>query len=38
MDSEACHAAVQRGHKELDTTEQLNWTDSISMHFDYITV
>ena len=24
MDREAWHAAVHRGHKELDTTEQLN--------------
>ena len=25
MDREAWHAAVHGGHKELDTTEQLNW-------------
>ena len=25
MDREVCHAAV--GHKELDTTELLNWTE-----------
>ena len=27
MDREAWHAAVRGGHKELDTTEQLNWTE-----------
>ena len=27
MDREAWHAAVHGGHKELDTTEQLNWTE-----------
>ena len=26
MDREAWHAAVSRGCKELDMTEQLNWT------------
>ena len=30
MDREAWHAAVHGGHKELDTTEQLNWTEEIS--------
>ena len=27
MDREACCAAVHGGHKELDTTKQLNWTE-----------
>ena len=27
MDRETWHAAVQGGHKELDMTEWLNWTD-----------
>ena len=27
MDREAWHAAGSWGHKESDTTEQLNWTD-----------
>ena len=27
MDRKACHAAVHGGHKQLDTSEQLNWTD-----------
>ena len=27
MDREAWHAAVHGSHKELDTTEQLNWTE-----------
>ena len=27
MDREAWRAAVHGGHKELDTTEQLNWTE-----------
>ena len=30
MDREAWHAAVHGGHKESDTTEQLNWTEEIS--------
>ena len=30
MDREAWRAAVHGGHKELDTTERLNWTDSIN--------
>ena len=28
MDREAWHAAVHGGHKELDTTERLNWTEA----------
>ena len=28
MDREAWRAAVRGGHKESDTTEQLNWTES----------
>ena len=27
MDTEAWHAAVRGGHKELDTTKWLNWID-----------
>ena len=27
MNREAWHAAVHGGHKELDMTEQFNWTD-----------
>ena len=27
MDREAWRAAVHGGHKELDTTERLNWTE-----------
>ena len=27
MDREAWHAAVHGGHKESNTTEQLNWTE-----------
>ena len=27
MDREAWHAAVHWGHKESDTTKQLNWTE-----------
>ena len=27
MDRDAWHAAVHGGHKELDTTERLNWTE-----------
>ena len=27
MDREAWHAAIHGGHKELDTTERLNWTE-----------
>ena len=27
MNREAWHAAVHVGHKELDMTEQFNWTD-----------
>ena len=29
MDKEAWHAAVHGGHKESDTTEQLNWTEHL---------
>ena len=29
MDREAWCAAVHGGHKELDVTEQLNWTDTV---------
>ena len=29
MDKEAWHAAVHGGHKELDMTEWLNWTEKI---------
>ena len=29
MDREAWRAAVHGGHKELDTTERLNWTELI---------
>ena len=28
MDREVLRAAVHGGHKELGTTEQLNWTDT----------
>ena len=27
MDRKACRAASPRGHKELDTTERVNWTE-----------
>ena len=30
VDREAWRAAVHGGHKELDMTEQLNWTESLS--------
>ena len=32
MDREAWRAAVHGGHKKLDTTEQLNWTECPQMH------
>ena len=31
MDREAWHAAIHGGHKELDTTERLNWTELICL-------
>ena len=30
MDNEARHAAVHGGHKELDMTKWLNWTEFVS--------
>ena len=36
MDREAWRAAISWGRKELDTTEQLNWTEFIFTHFSSI--
>ena len=34
MDREAWRGAVPWGRKELDMTEQLNWTEKKSSHFE----
>ena len=31
VDSKTWHAAVHGGHKESDTTEQLNWTEGLKV-------
>ena len=36
MDREAWHAVDSWGHKESDTTEQLNWTELKGLYLIYI--
>ena len=35
MDREVWHAAVHGGRKDSDTTEQLDWVDSVDNHWKF---